>query len=918
MKFYTTVLLIVAMIGVASALDSVASPDVHLLNTNTSDVLGNKNDASILIFTTSFVGILFALYLNYIVSSIPLQLTATGGQGSDQSNYSLLAGQSVNGSSSAEELESKSMELRDIYNTIRIGAKAFLWAEYKICFLFIFTFGLVILFLVSHVGGENPWDWQAGGLTALSFVVGGLTSIISGYIGMMVAVNSNARCTIQANKVGSEGWRESFNAAFRAGGVMGFSLCGLSLVILYILALIYRSIFTAKGVVDYTSLFECLAGYGLGGSSIAMFGRVGGGIFTKAADVGADLAGKVIGVDGVKLDEDSPYNPAVIADNVGDNVGDVAGMGSDLFGSFGEASCAALLVGASSDSIREAGWNSLMFPLFISAAGIVVCLLVSFVATHLWVVKREEDVETVLKVQLLLTSAGMSAALYPLTKIFLPSDMSDLLPFHTNVVTVTPWTCYLCVIAGLWGGCAIGFITEYYTSHSYTPVRDVARSTETGAATNIIYGLALGYKSAIVPVIIISAIIYLGLKTAGMYGVALGALGMLSTLATCLSIDVYGPVCDNAGGIAEMCELDEHVREKTDALDSAGNTTAAIGKGFAIGSAALVSLALFGAFVTRVSTIMNVGSTSKNDMVLPINLLRPVVFAFLVLGAMVPYWFSAMTMRSVGEAANAMVKEVARQFSTIDGLGRAATMTVEERIKVKRQGGTVTKPDYQRCIEIATNASLSEMVAPGMLVIVSPILCGLLFGVEAVSGLLAGALASSVQLAISMSNTGGAWDNAKKYCEKGELNGWLPYHGGGVTSEKFFELAARENGTGNICMTQKDAAGNNIGIKEFLEQMSQTDPEKYRRVMEGEEPVECLDRRLCVYAGKKSAAHSACVVGDTVGDPLKDTSGPALNIVMKLMAIISVVFANFFMSVNCGNGALNTGEVTWAVGDCRK
>ena len=315
---------------------------------------------------------------------------------------------------------------------------------------------------------------------------------------------------------------------------------------------------------------------------------------------------------------------------------------------------------------------------------------------------------------------------------------------------------------------------------------------------------------------------------------------------------------------------------------------------------------------------MNVGSTSKNDMVLPINLLRPVVFAFLVLGAMVPYWFSAMTMRSVGEAANAMVKEVARQFSTIDGLGRAATMTVEERIKVKRQGGTVTKPDYQRCIEIATNASLSEMVAPGMLVIVSPILCGLLFGVEAVSGLLAGALASSVQLAISMSNTGGAWDNAKKYCEKGELNGWLPYHGGGVTSEKFFELAARENGTGNICMTQKDAAGNNIGIKEFLEQMSQTDPEKYRRVMEGEEPVECLDRRLCVYAGKKSAAHSACVVGDTVGDPLKDTSGPALNIVMKLMAIISVVFANFFMSVNCGNGALNTGEVTWAVGDCSK
>eukprot|EP00945_MAST-04E_sp_MAST-4E-sp1_P006956 g6956.t1 len=922
MKFTATLLLAICLVGLVATTTAegqpksmlktqqgVSSPTVAPKNNTKKkkDADDHSSKASAFIFTTGAIGIVFALYLNSVVSSIKLELTPTKSgksvnrAGGSQATYSMLAGSD---SSSAEEIAAKSEELKEIYNTIRVGAKAFLWAEYKICFLFITVFGLIVFVLVSHVSADE-WDWQSGGLTALSFVVGGMTSIISGYIGMMVAVNSNARCTVSANKLGAEGWRESFNAAFRAGGVMGFSLCGISLITLYVLCLIYQGVFGK----DYNKLFECIAGYGLGGSSIAMFGRVGGGIFTKAADVGADLAGKVIGVDGVKLDEDSPYNPAVIADNVGDNVGDVAGMGSDLFGSFGEASCAALLVGASCAQIATE-WDYLMFPLFISGAGIIVCLLVSFVATNIWTVGTEEAVETVLKVQLLLTSIGMSIACYPLATNFLPKDGMTI----GNVEGITQTTCYFCVIAGLWGGCAIGFITEYYTSASYQPVRDVARSTETGAATNIIYGLALGYKSAILPVIIISAIIYLGLKTAGMYGVALGALGMLSTLATCLSIDVYGPVCDNAGGIAEMCELEDHVREKTDALDAAGNTTAAIGKGFAIGSAALVSLALFGAFVTRVS----VTAFGDKGKVFTIDLLRPVVFAFLVLGAMIPYWFSALTMRSVGEAANAMVKEVARQFATIEGLGRAATMTVDERIAVKRQGGKVVKPEYQLCIDIATNASLYEMIAPGLLVIASPILCGTFFGVEAVSGLLAGALASSVQLAISMSNTGGAWDNAKKYCEKGELNGWLPYHGGGVTSEKFFELAARENGTGNLCMTQKDAAGNNIGIKAFLENLSKADPEKYRRVMEGEEPVECLDRRLCVYAGKKSAAHAACVVGDTVGDPLKDTSGPALNIVMKLMAIISVVFASFFMSVNCGRGVFNTGEIKWDNGACSK
>ncbi|KAJ1481756.1 pyrophosphate-energised proton pump, partial [Baffinella frigidus] len=700
-----------------------------------------------------------------------------------------------------------------IYETIREGAKSFLWAEYQFCFVFIVVFGAIVLVLVSHTteNGEAVWKWDIGALTCLSFVVGGLTSILSGYIGMMVAVYSNARTAVMAKKDGAEGWKGSFNTAFRAGGVMGYSLVAISMMILYMLALVFREYFTKTRTVNYKELFECLAGYGLGGSAIAMFGRVGGGIFTKAADVGADLSGKVRRL---RLDEDSPYNPGVIADNVGDNVGDVAGMGSDLFGSFGEASCAAMLIGSASIAIEEGGWSALVFPLFISSAGIIVCLLVSFIATDLMPVVKEEDIETALKIQLFVTSLGRDAALPPRVRVRRPLGAGGV------AQPVTPLCLYACACAGLWGGCAIGFITEYYTSHSYQPVRDVARAAETGAATNIIYGLALGYQSAIIPVCIISVIIFLSVKFAGMYGVAVAALGMLSTLSTCLAIDVYGPISDNAGGIAEMCEMDASVRDKTDALDAAGNTTAAIGKGFAIGSAALVSLALFGAFVTRASASMPVADalTLKG-----VNLLSPVVFSFILFGAMIPYWFSALTMRSVGEAANAMVKEIARQWAEIPGLSDCAGLDFHER-----------QPDYEKCIALSTQASLREMIAPGLLVILTPVFVGVFCGIEAVAGLLTGAIVSSVQLAISMSNTGGAWDNAKKYTEKGELNG-------------------------------------------------------------------------C----RKSVPHSAVVVGDTVGDPLKDTSGPALNIVMKLMAIISVVFADFFMSINHGNGLFNTGDLSF-------
>ena len=618
--------------------------------------------------------------------------------------------------------------------------------------------------------------------------------------------------------MGKNGWTDSFNTAFRAGGVMGFSLCGLALLILFVVIQVCKAAFgdvdsddVAKKNQAYRDIFECVAGFGLGGSSIAMFGRVGGGIYTKAADVGADLAGKVVH----GIPEDDPRNPAVIADNVGDNVGDVAGMGSDLFGSFGEATCAALVVASQTPDLVAEGFSSVLFPLYISAAGIVVCMLTSFVATNISPVRKDEDVETVLKVQLGVSTLFMTAVMYPICHAFLPSEAHfSCQGFEDDACAMNVQSlankAFLCVCMGLWGGCLIGFITEYYTSHSYTPTREVAASTSTGAATNIIMGLALGYQSAALPAAIIAACVFVSFKYLGMFGISLAALGMLSTLATCLSIDVFGPVCDNAGGIAEMAGCHESVRAKTDSLDAAGNTTAAIGKGFAIGSAALVSLALFGAFSTKVGWLEQYG----------VNMLRPVTFSFLIIGAMLPYIFTAMTMKSVGKAAAAMVEEVQRQFTeNPDLLDESKGM----------------KPDYATCIDISTKASLREMVLPGLLVMLSPILTGVFFGVEAVCGLLSGALVSSVQMAISQSNTGGAWDNAKKYIEKGELK----------------------------------IVGN-----------------------DGKEYV----------AKKGSEEHKAAVVGDTVGDPLKDTSGPALNIVMKLMAIISLVFSGFFLSINHGEG----------------
>ena len=745
--------------------------------------------ADAFIFITAIIGMIFAWFQYKLVARVSL----TGG--SDTLSNSGL----------------DTSKLIGIYDAIREGADSFLRAEYTICAYFIASFGVVVLLMTSYV--EKKFQIDQGGLTAISFVAGGLTSIVSGLIGMKVAVFANARTTVMA--AGPNPWTDAFNTAFRAGSVMGFSLCGLSMLVLYVLAHLFAVHFKDWDTIliddadcsdgcahkDALHLMEALAGYGLGGSSIALFGRVGGGIYTKAADVGADLAGKVV----ADIPEDDPRNPATIADNVGDNVGDVAGMGSDLFGSFAEATCAALVVASqSAELIHYGGWAGLMFPVAISGGGILVCMICSFLATHIQPVKKESDIEKVLKVQLGATTIMLTGVIYILAYLFLPSKFA-LKAVSGTVLTFTPTKAWGCTIAGLWSGCMIGFITEYYTSHSYKPVREVAASCETGAATNIIYGLALGYKSTILPVTLLSIVIYLSFYLGDMYGVALAALGMLSNLATCLAIDVYGPICDNAGGIAEMAELPETVREKTDALDAAGNTTAAIGKGFAIGSACLVGLALFGAFVTRAH--LELASVS---------LVSPLIFASLVFGAMIPYWFSAMTMKSVGQAANEMVREVARQFREIPGL-----------LEGTPGHGP---PDHARCIAISTDASLREMVAPAVLVMSTPLLFGIFLGVDAVAGLLAGAISSSIQMAISASNTGGAWDNAKKYVEKGAL------------------------------------------------------------IIDG------------VVQRKGSEIHKAAVVGDTVGDPLKDTSGPALNIVMKLMAILALVFADFFISINDGKG----------------
>ena len=653
--------------------------------------------------------------------------------------------------------------LRFIHGAIADGAMAFLKQEYKFLVIFMVVFAAIIAILIddSHTPG-----YREGIYTAIAFLFGAAISIASGYIGMMVATQGNARTTVAAKKNISE----AFDMAINAGAVMGFALVGLAALGLVIIYVVMSSLLSGLGPENNHILMEVIAGFGLGGSTIALFARVGGGIFTKAADVGADLVGKVE----KGIPEDDPRNPAVIADNVGDNVGDVAGMGADLFGSCAESTCAAMVISA---VVFAADPNALLYPILITAVGIPVSLVTKLLIG----VKSEEDVAPALRKLLIISSILMAIVMFFFTMALVPEF------FELNGEQYTNMGVYWCFLSGLIAGLAVGLLTDYYTSDNYKPVQELAGSCETGVATNIIFGLSLGYKSTVYPYLCIAASIFISWGLAGMYGVAIASLGMLGTLVIALMIDAYGPVADNAGGIAEMSEMGEETREITDSLDEVGNTTAAIGKGFAISAAALAALALISAYIEKISG-------TDSSFVLAIN--DPLVLAGMFLGGIFPFLVSSMTMTAVGDAAFDMIKEIRRQFKEIPGLleGKA-------------------KPDTAKCVDIATKAALRKMVAPGALAVLAPVVVGTVLGPKALGGMLGGALICCVMMALMMANAGGAWDNAKKYVEKGNLG------------------------------------------------------------------------------GKGSEVHKAAVVGDTVGDPLKDTSGPSMNILINVMAIVSLVIA---------------------------
>jgi len=747
------------------------------------------------------------------------------------------------------------------------GAKDFLYKEYLYLAIWSAVFALVLGCTVDSLEMNDKTAPTHFPFTATSFLIGSITSIVAGYIGMRIAVYTNTRVTFKC----ASDVHAGFITAFRGGQVLGFVLVGIALLNLMLIVLIFKLAFydgamanidktlgftASTGLKAYSGavkvdydvwyltqadmkirndaislltrrMFELVAGYGLGGSSVALFGRVGGGIYTKAADVGADLVGKTCH----DLQEDDISNPGTIADNVGDNVGDIAGMGSDLFGSLAESTCAALVVsGTSIDLIRHA--DALCFPLCITASG-VVASWVSVLLAHCRTV-TVENVQSCLKFQIGASTVLMTFFVIPAVHI-LPDTFVFLGGAQAAPLLVYRWHAYGCIMFGLWSGMIIGFVTEYYTNNAYQPTLNLAAACKNGPAPNIILGLALGYLSCVIPIACITATIGYAFAQAGMYGIGLSALGMLGSLPVALSVDGYGPISDNAGGIAQMSGLPSEIRDITDALDAAGNTTAAVGKGFAIGSACLVGLALFGAFITRI------GDDS-------VDILKPTQFAGLLVGAMLPYFFSALTMQAVGDAANQMMYYIKDDY---------------EAGQRNIQNGLEYKPDYKGCIQISTEASLKMMVAPGALVLGAPLLAGFLFGPSATAGLLAGTIVSGVQVAISASNTGGAWDNAKKEVE-----------------------AARSAFKGRA-----EVANVNIGDQTARYLELKELPENKKPETESEEFKACA--KWGVEAIEIREQHVAAVVGDTVGDPLKDTSGPAINILVKLSAITSLVFGTY-------------------------
>jgi len=668
--------------------------------------------------------------------------------------------------------------MKQIGASIAEGAMAFLKAEYRVLTIFVIAVALLL-------GFANAGRSDSSALIAMSFIVGALASGLAGFLGMKVATKANIRTTNAARTSLST----ALNVAFTGGTVMGLSVVGLGILGLGGLFIYYTNHF-GSDIHSMKTVLNVISGFSLGASSIALFARVGGGIYTKAADVGADLVGKVE----AGIPEDHPLNPATIADNVGDNVGDVAGMGADLFESYVGSIVGSMVLGASiyATGITN-GLNFVLLPLFIAGSGIIVSVIGTFMVS----VKEGGDPQKALNIGEFGSSAIMVAVIYFLVNHFLPAS-------HSMGV-------FWATVIGLVAGLGIGLITEHYTGTGTTPVLSIVKQSVTGPATNLIAGIGVGMQSTAIPILILASAIMGAHHFAGLYGIAMAALGMLANTGIQLAVDAYGPISDNAGGIAEMAQLPEEVRERTDKLDAVGNTTAAIGKGFAIGSAALTALALFAAFMVQAE-------------IKSIDISNPKVMAGLFVGGMLPFLFSSMGMGAVGRAAMAMIEEVRRQFRDIPELkaalevmnkGDESTWSDADR-EVYELG--LTKAEHGKCVEISTQSAIKEMLLPGLLAIVTPVIVGFVFGAETLGGLLAGVTVCGVLMAIFQSNSGGAWDNAKKMIEEGiELDG-----------------------------------------------------QSY---------------------GKGSDAHKAAVVGDTVGDPFKDTSGPSLNILIKLMSVVSLVIA---------------------------
>lgn len=692
-------------------------------------------------------------------------------------------------------------KMQKIAKHISEGAMAFLKAEYRV--LIFFVIAVAILLAYSGLTTEN-----SSPLVGLSFIVGAFCSALAGFIGMRVATKANVRTTNAAR----ESLSKALEIAFAGGSVMGMGVVGLGVLGLGLLFILYSYIFGANSLNDLTTIITVITGFSFGASSIALFARVGGGIYTKAADVGADLVGKVE----AGIPEDHPLNPATIADNVGDNVGDVAGMGADLFESYVGSIIGTMVLGAAffllPEFVNSFQLGAVVLPLVIASFGI----LMSIVGTFFVRVKEGGDPQKALNFGNLVAGILMIISSYFIIKWLLPETWTYDDPLYGEKKLYTSFNIFAATFIGIVSGALIGMITEYFTGSGKKPVISIAQQSVTGAATNIIAGLSIGMLSTALPILVIAASIILSFYFGGLYGIAIAAVGMLSILGIQLAVDAYGPISDNAGGIAEMSELPKEVRSRTDKLDAVGNTTAAIGKGFAIGSAALTALALFGAYMTA--------SDLKS-----IDISKATVMAGLFVGAMIPFLFSSMAMMAVGKAAMAMIQEVRRQFTSIPPLKAALEVMKknlgkdfshwdeQDKITFDNAHG---KAEYAKCVEISTASAIKQMVLPGLLAVLVPIITGFFGGKEMLGGLIAGVTVSGVLMAIFQANAGGAWDNAKKMFEEG-----IEFQG-----QKYF---------------------------------------------------------------KGSDAHKASVVGDTVGDPFKDTSGPSLNILLKLMSVVALVIAPF-------------------------